>query len=278
MLNVEKIMNWPFSEDEVNYTKADTVRYAYGYGAGLPGDLQAGDTAFLDEANPKVLPFMAVPLCDGEFWPQDPSTGIDWQKMIHAGEGVTVHRPLPAEGKLILTQKVEKLLDRGPERGATMVQQQVLSDEKGPVATVDVTTILKGNGGFGGEPDNLPRDKWVPQDRPADITVDVRTPTLDNKVFQFQFDIAVADLAGENQKVVRGVGCFGLAGRAAVYALCDNQPERLKKFSVRYSGVMLTDETMRVELWHLSPGRAAMQVSSVERDQLVLNNCLVEYE
>ena len=71
---------------------------------------------------------------------------------------------------------------------------------------------------------------------------------------------------------------FGLAGRAALYLLCDNKPERLKYFSVKYAGMMFSNETMKVEVWHLDKGRAALRMSSIEREQLVLNHCLVEFD
>ncbi|MFA7553885.1 MAG: hypothetical protein WCY88_06520 [Spongiibacteraceae bacterium] len=280
-LNIDKIMNWPFAAEPRVYNAEDCIRYARGFGAGLPGALHQGDQLFLDAENPLVLPMIAVPLADGEFWQQNPATGILWQQMVHAGEAITVHQPLPVAGDIILTQKVDKILDRGADRGATMIQKLNLSDQDKTLVTIDVVTVLRGNGGFGGEPDNRPREQWVPDDRPADDSVEVLTPIYDTHgggaLFELNAGLAVASDGNSQQRPLRGVCSFGLAGRAALYLLCDNKPERLKHFSVRYAGMMFTDETMKIEVWHLSPGRAALRMSAVERGKPVLNHCLVEY-
>lgn len=277
-LNVEAIMNWPFKEDVRAYDAGDCQRYADAFGAGLAGELYEGDQGFLQ--GEKALPVMAVPLADGEFWQQNAKTGITWQKMVHAGEAITLHRPLKTAAKLQLTQQVDRLLDRGADRGAVMLQKLLLSDEQGPVVTIDVSTILLADGGFGGEPDNRPRDKWVPDDKPADASVELKTPVSQKAkplLFELNAGLAVAAGAKEGQKPLRGVCSFGVAGRAALHLLCGNQSERLKYFSVRYAGMMYSDETMRVEVWYLSPGKAALRMTAVEREALVLNHCLVEY-
>lgn len=274
-LHVEAIMNWPFAVESRSYTAEQARTLAQGFGAGLPGEMQRADEQLLSSCE-YALPMIAVPLADGEFWHADPRTGIVWQKMVHAGESITVHKPLPAAAELTLTQKVDKILDRGEDRGAVMLQQLTFGDQQQDYITIDVTMLLRANGGFGGDPDNRPRDKWVPEDRPADKQVEVRTPSGDDPLFELKVKLDVA--AGEgNQKPLRGVCSFGLAGRAALYLLCDNKPERLKHFSVKYAGMMFSDETMKVEVWQLGEGRAALRMSSVERGQLVLNHCLVEY-
>ena len=281
-LNVDGIMNWPFVVEKRTYSIDDSANYAKGFGAGLPGALCEGDQYFLNAESDLALPMIAVPLADGEFWQQNPKTGIVWQQMVHAGEAITIHKPLPSSGNLILKQRVDKLLDRGAERGAVMLQKLTIGDEQTDYVTIDVSVVLRANGGFGGEPDNRPREKWVPDDRPADAQVDVLSPivnSVDEKsMFELNAGLAVAAGGGENQRPLRGVCSFGLAGRAALHLLCNNQPERLKHLSVKYAGMMFTNETMRIEVWHLEPGRAALRMSAVEREQLVLNHCLVEFD
>lgn len=277
MLSVDTILNWPFSSEPRSYDHRDSRRYAEGFGAGVAGALQQADQCYLAGPNQQALPMMAVPLADGEFWQQNPATGIVWQQMLHAAEAITVHRPLPVAGELTLSQKVEQLLDRGVERGAVMIQRQTLSDQAGALVDIDVTTVLRGNGGFGGPPDQRPRERWVPDDRPADAAVDVLTPRGPNALFALNAELAVAAKGATDQAVLRGVGCFGLAGRAALYLLCNNQPQRLRHFAVRYAGVMLTGETMRVEVWRLAKGRAALRMSALERAKPVLDHCLVEF-
>jgi hypothetical protein len=277
MLNVDAILNWPFEDTVRDYSAADAARYAAGFGAGQPGEMSDSDSYFLNGENTLALPMIAVPLADGEFWQQNPKTGIDWRKIVHASESIRVYQPLPAEGVLTLKQRVQEMLDRGPDKGAVMIQHQDWWQGDTHLATIEVSTVLLGDGGFGGKPDTRPRERWVPDDRPCDCSVDVATPDVEHAIFALDAGLAVAAGAAEGQLPLRGVCSFGLAGRAALHLLCGNDPAKLKFFGVRYAGLMFTGETMRVEAWHLEEGKAALRMSSVERDKPVLSQCLVEF-
>src|SRR3546814_12856868 len=61
---------------------------------------------------------------------QSPEAGLQWQKIVHAEESITVHRPLQTAAKLVVTRWIEEIYDRGPERGALMHEREVLSDEQ----------------------------------------------------------------------------------------------------------------------------------------------------
>lgn len=278
-LNVDTILNWPFAVESRCYTAQDCIRYARGFGAGLGGTLAGDDSKYLRQPEPEVLPMIAVPLADGEFWQQHPDTGIDWRNMVHAGESIRVYKPLAANASLELRQRVVSVLDRGVSRGASLTQQMQLWDQSGCCVSIDVVMVLLGNGGFGGPQDDQPRKKWVPSNTEADAFVDVYSPRGDDgaPLFELKVDIAVAAASGQ-QRPLRGVCSFGLAGRAAIHLLCDNRAERLRLLSVRYAGMLYSDETVRVEVWHLAPGRAALRMSSLQRQSLILNHCLVEYD
>lgn len=276
--DADKLINWSFADEPRPYSADDAIRYAKGFAAGLGGEMAESDKRFLDPAQNLALPVIAVPLADSEFWEQKPETGIVWQQMVHASEAITIHKPLPLAANLILKKQIQKIYDRGAERGAVMLTQCNLVDGDTPYITLDVTTVLRGNGGFGGEPDNRPRQRWVPEDRPADAYVELKSPTADNPLFELKVELSVAEGSDATQLPLRGVCSFGLAGRAALHLVCNNQPEKLRYLEVRYAGMLYTGETIGVELWHLETGRAAMRVKALERDQLVLGQCLVEFD
>jgi hypothetical protein len=276
-IDYKKLIQWHFSPLTRRYTRNESIRFARGFGAGTGEAMRQDDAAFLDGT--AALPMNAVALADGEFWQMHPETGIDWRQIVHAEEGIVVHRPLPPEGVVVVTQSVEEIFDRGVGRGAVMVQKQLLSSEDGtPLVAISVTTILKGDGGFGGKP-YAPVKVEVPEDRAPDATIEIRTPHDDeNAVFRLSKEIAAASDVGAGKSMMRGLGCFGLAGRGILKLVCDNDPVRLRKLAVRYVGPMFTDETMQIELWHQAPGGAVFRMRSQERGALVLNNCLVEFE
>jgi acyl dehydratase len=60
--------------------------------------------------------------------------------------------------------------------------------------------------------------------------------------------------------------------------LCGNDPARLRRLDVRFASPVYPGETLRTQVWREGPGRAAFQVRVVERDELVLNNGLAEFD
>jgi hypothetical protein len=270
----ERLLARAFPEESRHWSATQAVRWARDFGAGLPGDLAAHDARFLDAQQALALPMIAVPLCDGEFWQQQPDAGIDWRRIVHAEEVLTVHRPLPLAGRALLTQAITDIRDRGTDKGALMVQRLTLAEPGGlPYADIDVTTVLRGNGGFGGPSPDVTRPAPLP-DRAPDASIDIRTPPAGETSFCLSVELKVgAGLSLQpGQRMLRGVGCFGLAGRAALALACGNDPQRVRRFGVRYGGPMLSDETMRLELWRVSPGQAVFRMRAVERDAPVLSH------
>jgi acyl dehydratase len=273
----DKLMAWPFPEVTRHYDADDAIRFARGFGAGTGGDMAQADRPYLRPGAGFALPMIAVPLCDGEFWQQHPDTGIAWQQIIHAEEALTMHAPLPAAGTVTTGQRVVDIFDRGEGKGAVMLQEQTVRGADGTLlATIDVTTILRGNGGFGGKPFQAERLQ-MPADRAPDAVLELYSAVEADAIFRLSADIVAAAGAPAGKSMMRGVGCFGTAGRALLALVCGNQPGRLKKLAVRYTGPMFTGELLRVEMWHSGPGRALFRMSAPDRDAPVLDNCLCEF-
>lgn len=279
----ETLKNWPFKPLIERYLRQDVIAYARGIGVGMSGPCRDGEDVFLtDSSELQALPMMAIVLNQGPMWTQDPRTGIEWTKTVHAEESVTLHRALPNEGTLVANYSVDEIYDKGAGKGALMYESRRLSLEDGtPVATVKIATFLRGNGGFGGNATAAPRPFRVPADQPAHAVIEIATPDSDNSTFQLgeEFVEAVkSELLVSDKPMLRGVCSFGLAGRAVLKLTCDNEPARLKHLGLRYIAPVFAEETLRTELWFLAPGRAAFRVSSVERATLVMDNGVAEFE
>jgi hypothetical protein len=281
-LDYDKIKRWPFKTDTRRYTRAESVRYARGFGAGLPGPLQADDQRFIDPVRAVALPMMSVALADGDFWQRDPEAGLHWKQIVHAEEAITMHSALDAEGTVTVERRIVEIYDRGADKGALIHEQQTLRDQDGElIVTIDVSTLLRGDGGFGGSAVAASGVSRVPADRAPDATLDLSTPSRADPVFALspEFDVTAAIPGMQpGQLMLRGLCSFGLAGRAILETVCDNDPERLKRLAVRYAGPMLTDEIVRAEVWHTSVGAASFRLRAIERDVPVLNHCQVEFE
>ncbi len=281
-LDYQKLLDWPFPAMVREYGPEDCIQIARGFSAGTSANCAEADQPYLTEGTGlAALPMMAVALADGPFWQQDPLTGIAWQQIVHVQESLRIHRPLEPQGTVVVTQKVTDIFDRGADKGAVMLQELQLHDLKGDtLASIEVTTLLRDNGGFGGKAQNTPRPAPLP-DKPADAVLELPTPAELDTLFRLSSEIAIAAQSNSNAKtqaMIRGLGCFGLAGRAALLMACDNQPARLRALTVRYAGPMFTGETMRIELWHLAPGHSVFRMHAVERDTPVLSYAALEFE
>jgi hypothetical protein len=109
-LDYATLKSWPFPDVEHRYTARDTMLYALGLGCG--GDTTDPDELpFVFEEGLRALPTMAVVLGGPGFWMRNEKTGVDWRKILHGEQGLTLHRPTPAP---------HALPDRAPDAALDM--------------------------------------------------------------------------------------------------------------------------------------------------------------
>lgn len=285
-LDYDKVKNWPIPDSIHTYTERDTMLYAVGVAAATQNPPE--DPQFVYEKRLQALPTMAVVLAGGEFWFADPAAGLDLTKLLHGEQSLRLHKPLPAAGTLIGKHAVQEIYDKGAEKGAVMlVTRQLFEQASGDlIAEVTMSLFLRGNGGFGGHSEGQPQPHPIPKDRAPDARLDLITRPEQAVLYRLagadpnpiHIDGALAQRAGFEQPILHGLCSYGVAGRALLKLLCDNDPKRLRRLDVRFASPVYPGETLRTVVWHEGPGRAAFQVYVVERDLLVLNNGLVEYD
>lgn len=78
-----------------------------------------------------------------------PGVDIDLAAVLHGGQSVRVHRPIPVSGSAVQTSKVAAVYDKG--KAAVLVLRTEAADEEGPLWTNDAQIYVRGEGGFGGE-------------------------------------------------------------------------------------------------------------------------------
>jgi hypothetical protein len=155
MIDPERLLNWPLPPVVHTYTERDSALYALGLGLVRTNPAPAAALRHVYEAGEDglvALPTMASVLATGPFWMQDPATGIDWQRVLHAEQRLQVHRPLPAAGTVVGEHRVDAIFDKGADKGALMLLSRRLYDQSSGdlLATVGSSAFLRGNGGFSG--------------------------------------------------------------------------------------------------------------------------------
>lgn len=274
-VNHDKLMAHRLPEVRQQVTPRDTVLYALSVGFGQdPTDPRQLD--FVDHHRAlRAVPTAAVVLGHPGFWVADPATGIDAVQVVHGEQGIVLHRPLPVTGEVVGRTRITGLVDKGPGRGALLYAEKLLLDDAGGLlATLTSTTVLRGDGGFGGPVGPVPPPHPVP-DGPPDWTMDL--PTRPEQALLYRLngddnplhaDPALAARAGYPRPILHGLCTLGVVGHALLATLGGYDPARFQEMHLRFTAPVFPGETIRTEGWHGGAFRARV----VERNVVVVNN------
>jgi acyl dehydratase len=285
-LDYAKLRARVFEPVTQRYTRKDTILYALGVGAGQLGPTDPSELRLTYEDGLQALPTMAVVLANGPFWIIEPQWGIDWKRMLHGEQMLTVHRPLPPEGTVTAVEGIDEIYDKGADKGALMYLSKRLVDERGELLVeVRASAFLRGNGGFGGPIQGAPQPYPVPADRPAEATLELPTRAdqallyrLSGDFNPLHIDPRVAAAAGFERPILHGLCSYGIAGRALIKLFCANDPARVRRLDVRFASPVFPGETLRTEVWSTGPGTVAFRCLVVERNVVVINNGRFEFQ
>ena len=251
------------------------ILYALGVGA--------TELPFVYENNLKVLPTMAATLAYPGFVWKDYDLGADWRRVLHGETRLVIHAPLPTEGELIGRTSFGPIFDKGAAKGAVVYQTRTIHDGHGAhIATIVNASFLRSEGGFGGSAEGQPKPHPLP-DRPPDHVVSFKTSPNQALIYRLSGDLnplhidpAVAAEAGFPKPILHGLASYGIAGRAVLATVCDNEPDRLKRLDVRFASPVFPGETIRTELWYEDTGCVGFRATVEERGQIILNNGYAE--
>src|SRR3954447_24821433 len=255
-IDVEKLLNWPFEELRHEYSVRDTILYALGLGLGSdPVDEE--QLRFVYERDLRALPTMAVVLAYPGFWLREPGTGVNWKKILHGEQGIIWHAPIPPAATVTGRTRVTDIIDKGVEKGSLLFSERVVSDAKTSekLVTLSGTTVLRGDGGFGGPTKEAPKPHAIPQ-RAPDAVCDLATAPNTALIYRLSGDYnplhadpEVARAAGFPRPILHGLCSFGMAAHAVLKAFCNYEAKTMKAMSVRFTAPLYPGETVRFQLW-----------------------------
>jgi acyl dehydratase len=279
-MDANKISNWKFPEIEHAYTEKDTILYALGLGCGSDAG-EPDDLKFVYEEGLLALPTMAVVLASPGNWLGSKESTVDYTKVLHGEQYLTLHRPLPPAGKVVGRGRIVDLLDKGKDKGAVLYAERTIHDKASGalIATITSAAMLRGDGGFGGKPGPQPAPHALPESPPT-RHVDIKTYPNSALIYRLSgdwnplhADPKIAGAGGFKTPILHGLCTYGVAGRALVKGYCGGDPARLKSIQVRFSSPVYPGETIRTEMWP-DGSRVAFRARIVERNVVVLNNGL----
>lgn len=281
-IDYDKLMNRKFERLEHTYTEKDTILYALGVGMGID-PLDEDCLKFVYEDGLKAMPSMANILAYPGFWAKEPDTGIDWVKILHAGQEMIMHQPLPVSGTVEATTKINEIIDKGEGKGALILSERTVRDPATgeDLCTLITTTMARGDGGFGGPSVASPKPDPIPEREP-DLVCDLPTLPMSALIYRLSGDYnplhaspAVAQAAGFKAPILHGLCTFGVATHAILRTQCDYDPARLQRIRLRFSAPVYPGETIRTEIWR-NGNEVAFRCRVTGRDLVVINNGYAE--
>lgn len=274
----QQLMQLQFPEVHQNYTERDTMFYALSLGVGT--DPTAPDQLKLVyEKNLQALPTQSVVLAHPGFWPRDLDTGLDFTRIVHGGQRLSMQHALPNAGKLIGRSRIRDVIDKGEGKGALVYFERQLSDaDSGELlCTMEQTLFCRGDGGMGGSGNEPAAAHPVPE-RTPDFTLSHQSSPQSALLYRLNGDMNllhadpdIAKKAGFDRPILQGLATYGIAGLALVSSCCDGEPERLRELEVRFTTPVYPGEILQTEIW-LDGDIAAVRVSVPARGAIAIDN------
>lgn len=256
----------------IAWTRKDVLLYHLGVGAGTPAT-DPDELRYTLESRLHVLPSFATVAGNGSpgviSGLSMPGVDVDLARVLHGGQTLTLHRPLPAEGGATATGRIAAVYDKG--KAAVLVMRTEVADADGPLWTNDAQIFVRGEGGWGG--DRGPATRLDPPTGPPDRTLE--RPVREDQALLYRLsgdwnplhaDPDFAKRAGFERPILHGLCTYGMTLKAVVDTLLDGDPARVRSYTTRFAGVVFPGETLRTRLWRQDAGSVRVAVSAVERD------------
>jgi acyl dehydratase len=280
-VDLSKAVGAELAGGHFSWDEEDVILYNLGVGAGDPPDDPA-ELAYTYEANLRAVPtygtippfaiMMSLGSVDG--------LELDLTKVLHGDQTLIVHAPIPTSGTVSQAGRVVDVYDKG--RGALIVLEILSTLEKTgePLFTNRSGVYVRGEGGFGGDPG--PAADYVAPDREPDLVVESKTLPQQALLYRMasgdknplHADPGFAAFAGFDRPILHGLSTYGIVCKAVVDNALGGDPNRVGRYTVRFTGHVFPGETLVTSIW-ATPTHHILSATTKERGSTVLSNAAI---
>jgi NAD(P)-dependent dehydrogenase (short-subunit alcohol dehydrogenase family)/acyl dehydratase/putative sterol carrier protein len=267
----------PIGPLEKDYTWKDVILYALGVGAGFD------ELEYVYEDRLNVIPSFSIASIFDFLAEVGISSNCDLSGVLHGEQDLIFHNPIPTEGRISTSGTITHMFDKGEGRGALVVAEGDTFHSNGLKLFTNILTVFsRKDGGFGGQPG--PSEQVEFPDRAPDFE-DVSRPSADQPliyrlsgdIFSLHVDPDFAKASGFQKPIMHGLCTHGYACRAAIKNLFPGEPERMKRFRVRFSKTLYPGEPIKTQIWKIDEGTAYFRVLNADNNEVVIDRGIVEW-
>lgn len=265
---------------QASWTSKDALLYAVSVGAGTTElDFTTENTRGVTQ---KVLPTMPVVIgVGGGAGLYDRIGEFDRAMLVHGQQAITLFGPIPVEGAVAITGRVEAMYDKG-KAAVVVTVQDAMDDRSGRMLwSLRSSAFIRGAGGWGGQRGPSGAQN-VPPNREPDAQVTYQTSPDQALLYRLNgdrnplhSDPSYARDGGFDQPILHGLCTYGFTGRALLHEFCGGDPARFRHIEARFASPVYPGEALTVAMWRT--GREALFVTSVG-DRVVIDQGLLRYD
>lgn len=213
---------------------------------------------------------------------------IDWGRVLHGSQGVTLHQPIPVSGTVVIEESVSGIWDKGEGKNAIIETESKVSlkETLEPLFDLRFSIVVRGSGGFGGEEGNTAPQVHAPDASP-DHEVTYQTRTDQALTYRLSGDYNplhsdpwfATELGGFPKPILHGLCTYGFTGRALLHQLCDGDPSSFKSMDSRFSSPVYPGDSLTVQMW-VEGGQAIYRTvaqKDTPEERVVIDNGLCQF-
>lgn len=266
----------------MSWTSKDALLYAVGIGAGQ-SDLTFS-TENTKDLEQRVYPTFAVVAGSGTMSPGKSAMSeigsFNFAMLVHGSQAITLHRPIPVEGRATVQDKVVAMYDKG-KAAVVVTEAETKLDSGEPLWTTRSSVFIRGEGGWGGD-----RGPSGPQNEPPARAPDheVTLQTSPDQAFVYRLsgdrnplhtDPSFAAIGGFDRPILHGLCTYGFTGRALLKALCNDDVSRFQHIEGRFSSPVMPGDALTIRMWTIESGQTVFTTSV--GDRAVIDQGLVRH-
>lgn len=175
--------------------------------------------------------------------------------LLHGEQYLAIKGPIPTSAVLVNKPRVIEVLDKGKAAAVTTLTTTVNKNTGEPVFENQMTTFIRGSGGFGGKKTGRDRGNASaankPPSRPADKVVSEKTTESQAALYRLSGDLnplhidpSFAAVGGFDKPILHGLCSFGIAGKQVYRAFGP-----YSDIKVRFTGHVFPGETLETSMW-----------------------------